>query len=173
MKTTLLLWGFILLSFSRLSAQSPGQSVINSSGNTYRGGGYQVDWSIGETALVTGMYAANGQLIVTNGFLQPQAPAALDQHRYFQPDEVRVLPSPTYDVVEINLLTYQQGRVSLEVYDAAGKVLIQRTLVNPGFGHLERISLGAYAAGTYILRIHLIPEQGFTRKTGSYKIVKL
>jgi hypothetical protein len=173
MKTTLLIWGSIFISVSHLYAQTPAQSVINTSGNTFKSSGYQVDWSIGETALVTEMRPGSGEIIITNGFLQPYTPISPDPLNGFGPEEIRVLPNPTYDIVEINLLTPHQGKAVMEIYDVSGKVLIRRDVVIRGYGHLEYISLGAYAAGTYYLRINLTPAQGFSRKTGSYKIMKL
>jgi hypothetical protein len=173
MRTILLLWAGLLLSVLQLSAQSSTQSVVNATGTSYKGTDYQVDWSVGELALVDQMKAGNGQLIITNGFLQPQTLLALDRNRHFNADEVRVLPNPTYDIVEINLLTAQQGTVSMEIYDANGKVLVRRNVQSLGAGHLERISLKPHAAGTYFLRITLAPVYGFNWKTGSYKIIKL
>jgi len=173
MRTFLLIGAFSLFSLSQLSAQSSPQSVLNASSASYKSNRYQVEWSVGELAVVESMRSANGHLIITNGFLQPHTPVAADRNPQFNNDEIRVLPNPTYDIVEINLLTAQQGAVTMEIYDVTGKVLVQRKAVSAGLGHLERISLAPHAAGTYFLRIQLTPEEGFNRKTGSYKIVKL
>jgi len=173
MRTFLLIWACLLLTVTQLSAQSSTQSVINTTGASCKGGRYQIDWSVGELALVEGMRSGNGHLIITNGFLQPHTPVAADPNPQFNADEIRVLPNPTYDIVEINLLTTQQGAVRMEIYDATGKVLVRRNVVSAGFGHLERISLLPHPAGTYFLRIQLTPAQGSSAKTGSYKIVKL
>lgn len=173
MRTILLLGAGLLLSVLQLSAQSTSQSVVNATGASYKGTAYQVDWSVGELALVDQMKSSNGQLIITNGFLQPQAPAVPDRNPHFNADEVRVLPNPTYDIVEINLLTAQQGWVNMEIYDTHGKIVVRRKVPSLGFGHLERIDLTPHAAGTYFLRINLTPAPGYNRKTGSYKIIKL
>lgn len=173
MRILLLLGAGLFVSVAQLSAQSSTQSVVNATGSSFKDTRFQVDWSVGELAIIDQMKSANGQLIITNGFLQPQTPVALDRNLQFNADEVRVLPNPTYDIVEINLLTTQQGTVSMEVYDANGKVLVRRTVQSLGFGHLERINLAPHAAGTYFLRINLTPAQGYNRKTGSYKIIKL
>ena len=172
MRILLLLGAGLFVSVAQLSAQSSAHSVVNATGSSFQDSRYQVDWSVGELALVEQMSSSNGQLIITNGFLQPQT-LALDMKRQFNADEVRVLPNPTYDIVEINLQTAQQGVVNMEVYDANGKVLVRRTVQSKGFGLTERIDLRAQAAGTYFLRINLTPAQGFSPKTGSYKIVKL
>ena len=169
MRTILLFGAGLLLSVAQLSAQS----VINATGASYKGTAYHVDWSVGELALVDEMKSSNGQLIITNGFLQPHTAASPDPNPQFNAKEVRVLPNPTYDIVEINLLTAKQGWVNMEIYDSHGKIVARRKVQSLGFGHLERFDLTPYAAGTYFLRINLTPAPGYDRKTGSYKIVKL
>lgn len=173
MRTVLLICGSLLLPAIHVAAQSPPQSVTNATGGSYSGGFYQVDWSVGELALVNEMRAGNGQLIITNGFLQPAGLTATNKETRFSDDEIRVRPNITDDKVEITLLTRQQGAVRIEVYDVHGKALFHRTLVSYGTGHTERIRLHSFAAGTYFLKIDLNPAPGSVKKTGSYKIVKL
>ena len=69
-------------------SQSVSSSVINCSGNSYSHGYYNVDWSIGELALVNTIQS-NGYAIITNGFLQPNlADYNNDSRRYFTNEEV-------------------------------------------------------------------------------------
>lgn len=172
MRTVLLLWGGFLLSASQLHAQPATQSVVNSTGNSYSGGFYQVDWSVGELALVNEMRSGNGQFVLTNGFLQSYEAGVPGTSPRFSGDEIRVLPNYTEDKIEVGLLTRQQGKVMMQVYDANGRVVYRKSLVSYGAGHVERIALRPLAAGTYILKIDLIPAPGSVPKTGSYKIVK-
>lgn len=172
MRTVLLLWGGMLLTFSQLSAQPATQTVINATGHSYTGGFYQVDWSIGEAALVTEMRSGDGRFVLTNGFLQSVESGKPTSNQQFSADEIRVLPNYTDDKVEVSLLTRQQGKVMLQVYDAMGKAVYRKTLVSYGAGHVERMALRPLAAGTYILKIDLIPAPSSVPKTGSYKIVK-
>lgn len=172
MRTVLLIWGSILLSVSQLSAQPATQSVVNATGNSYKSGFYQIDWSVGEAALVNEMRAGNGQFVLTNGFLQSGEAGVPSSNLRFSDDEIRVLPNFTEDKIEVGLLTRQQGKVMMQVYDVSGKVVYRKSLVSYGAGHVERIALRPLAAGTYILKIDLVPAPGSVPKTGSYKIVK-
>lgn len=172
MRTVLLLWGGLLLTASQLPAQPTAQSVVNAAGYSYTGGFYQIDWSIGEAALVNEMRSGNGQFVLTNGFLQSADGGVPTSGLRFSADEIRVLPNYTEDKVEVSLLTRQQGKVMLQVYDLMGKVVYRKSLVSYGAGHVERIALRPLAASTYFLKIDLVPAPGSVPKTGSYKIVK-
>lgn len=172
MRTILLLWGSFLLSVAQLSAQPAAQAVVNATGNSYSGGFYQIDWSVGEVALVNEMRSGNGKFVLTNGFLQSYQGGGTGANPHFTADEIRVLPNYTEDKIEVGLLTRQQGKVLMQVYDAMGKVVYRKSLVSYGGGHVEPIALRPLAAGTYILKIDLIPAPGSVSKTGSYKIVK-
>lgn len=173
MRTQLLLGGCLFLSVSQLQAQPTTQNVVNSTGHSYKGTFYQVDWSIGELALVNEMKGSKGALIVTNGFLQSTESTILNNESRFSDEEIRVLPNITVDVVDVNLLTRQQGKVQLQVVDVNGRVVFRRSLTGYGSGHVERLSLRPLASGTYFLKIDLDPAPGSVKKTGSYKIVKL
>lgn len=173
MRTTLLLWACLLCSAGQLCAQPTPQTVVNSAGKSFSGSGYQVDWSLGEMALVNEMRPSNGQLVLTNGFLQPFLSATPGGGTSFTSDEIQVLPNHTYDNVDVKLLISHQSRISMALYDATGKVLLRRVVESPAYGQVERFSLGVYASGTYVLRVYQIPLQGSKRKTGSYKIIRL
>jgi hypothetical protein len=172
MRILLLLWGSILLSVAQLCAQPAAQAVVNATGYTYTGGFYQIDWSVGEVALINEMRASNGQYVITNGFLQSTDGGVSNPSRRFSDDEIRVLPNITDDKVEVSLFTRQQGKLVLQVFDANGRVVFQKKLVSYGTASLERIALRSLAAGTYFLKIDLVPAPGSISKTGSYKIVK-
>lgn len=172
MKTQLLLWGSLLLSVAQLRAQPATQTVVNATGNTYSGGFYQVDWSVGEAALVTEMRSGNGQYVITNGFLQSTEGGVPTPNQRFLDDEIRVRPNLTDDKVEVALNTRQQGKVVLQVFDVSGRVVFRQSSVSYGAGNVERMALRALASGTYFLKVDLIPAPGSVPKTGSYKIVK-
>lgn len=171
MKTILLLGGSIFFSIAQLHAQSTIQAVVNTTGNSFKKDFYQIDWSIGELALVNEM--KGGNLIITNGFLQSTESAFSSTGNRFTDDEIRVLPNLTRDKVNVNLLTRQQGKVMMQVFDVNGRVVYRKSLVSYGTGHMENISLQPMSAGTYFLKVDVDPAPGSVKKTGSYKIVKL
>ncbi len=171
MKLPVLLFLFTV-SGTIVKAQSLASSVINVSGNSYAQGYYSIDWSIGEMAVIETMGIARGSTIVTSGFLQPDKLLEYPSQK-FSAEEVKILPNPTYGNIEINFLTAQQGVLHIGVFDANGKSMLMRKAVSYGIGSIERINLSSLAAGTYFIRIELVPVPGSFKKTGTYKIVKL
>jgi hypothetical protein len=165
---------FTLLAWLTLTARSQSglSSAINVSGNTFSLSNYSIDWSVGELALVHTATSTDGFFVITNGLLQPELPRANNQY-HFSNEEIRILPNLTSNIVEINILTRQQGTVKINVYDATGKKLAIAKTTSNGISSIERINLSNYAAGTYFLKIDLEPIMGSVPKTGSYKIVKL
>lgn len=152
--------------------QSITPQVINTTGGTYSHDYYNLDWSIGELALVNQMQSSD--FIVSNGFLQPfiQYHDLINNDIVFGDGEILILPNPTHDILEIDFRSRQIGEVVLRLYDALGRVLVTNSFYSYGFGQIEKINLTAAKIGTYFLRIELKPEQGFVHKTGTYKIIK-
>lgn len=156
---------------SALHAQCVHTSAVNVSGGNASQGNLVVDWSVGETALVETMVASSGAAVITHGLLQPN-PMLSNTAKVFTQDEIRILPNPTFNVVEINILTAQQGTIDIHVFDAQGRNILTRRTATAGIGSIEKINLTHFSAGAYIIRLDLNPEPGSVRKTGSYKIIK-
>ena len=169
MKTAALL--VLILVQLHTQGQSLSGSAINTSGNSYTKSNYNLEWSIGELALVETMCSSDGRLVVSNGLLQPDMPRA-NILRSFTPDELKILPNPTYDKVEINLSTRQTGVLTILVFDAQGKLVTSAKKTMYGVPVVERIDLSMYGSGTYLLKLELGTTDG-VRKTGTHKIVKI
>ena len=107
-------------------SQSIAPSVINTSGGSFQSGYYQLEWSIGELALVGEMTSSNNSLVITNGFIQPfiQYPATVNTNLVFGNDEIKIFPNPASSYVEINFLSKQRGRITLNFYDGAGRKIL-------------------------------------------------
>jgi hypothetical protein len=165
-----LIWVLVLyLPFSS-KAQSI-QSIFNTGGGSFQQGRITLEWSIGEAPLIENMYAANSSGSISNGLLQPYILAPNNQ--VFDNLEVRVLPNPTYGKLEVRLLTFSKGVVNIALHDAQGRILLSRRTISYGVGSVERFDLSRFAAGTYFMKIDLKPEEGYTPKSGTFKIVKL
>ncbi len=152
------------------SAQNA-SSVINATGSSYSSAAYQFDWSVGESALIETQYSPGGQLILTNGFLQPlslPAPSGL----VFLPGEIRIFPNPTRDQVQINLLLAGPGQARLTIYDSYGRWVYRRQHSQAAGGGTIPLDLRSYAAGTYLLKLEYMQEGGTTKKTGAFKLIK-
>jgi hypothetical protein len=166
---------FSLLFYWSLSfAQSISSKVINTTGGSYTHGIVRLDWSVGEPAIIESMQSQNHEAVVTNGFLQPNnlVPANSSSFQW-APEEIKILPNPTYNIVEINFLTIHTGTISIEVYDNVGKNLIIKKATSYGIGNIEKINLSTQPAGTYLFYITLKSEYGSIKKRGAYKILKL
>jgi len=172
MRTLTLLSALIIINISARS-QSLSSSVINCTGNSYSQGYYNVDWSVGEMALVNTIQS-NGYAIITNGFLQPNlSDFNNDARRYFTKDEVTIMPNPTHGKIEINFSTPQKGNLYLYVYDVNGKLLASDKMLLSGIMISKFVDLSTYASSTYLLKVELKPAPGSVFKSGSYKIIKL
>jgi hypothetical protein len=165
----------LLLISLTAKSQSVSSYVINSAGNSYSQGYYNIDWSIGELALVGSMQTGNKILILTNGFLQPNLSDNCedDVRHHFTTDEIKIFPNPTHGKIEVNFSTQQKGTLYLYVYDAHGKMLTSDQLLSSGIMISKFIDLSSFASGAYFLRVELNALPGSVSKTGSYKIVKL
>jgi Secretion system C-terminal sorting domain len=172
-----LLWLILILTNTSIFciAQSVTPAVVNIAGNSYQHRYYVLEWSIGELAIVDQMKSSQGNLIISNGFLQPftHNPALINVAAQFGPEEIKILPNPTKDIVEINLLTAQKGKVSFELVDATGRIVYVKEFDSYGYGRIEHIDLRRMTGGAYFLKIELAALTGFVSKRGSYKIIKL
>ncbi|HTL10699.1 MAG TPA: T9SS type A sorting domain-containing protein [Chitinophagaceae bacterium] len=156
--------------------QNNPQQVINSTGGSFTNNQYQADWSIGELALVNTMQAGNlkGNYLLSNGFLQPFAAYFKKPGNKFGSDEIRILPNPVVDVVEIDFETALPGDVVFSICDAAGHTLYTKSFTSTGNLHVEKFAMGRLANGLYLLQVRLKSLADDTQETrGSYKIIKL
>ena len=162
-----------LLVWQQGHTQAITPSVLNSSGGSYAQGIYSIDWSVGELSLVTTMKADAKNLVVTNGFFQPNA--IWDKKWYednFTAAEITILPNPTYASFDVQFHTRQQGTITLIVYDVMGRELLRKKGVGYGTETTEKINLAAQPAGTFFLHIVLEPAPGSVAKRQTFKIVK-
>lgn len=170
---TKVLTALLLLNLAA-KAQTATSSVINAAGNSFSQGYYAIDWSVGELAVVNTMSSPNGYIVLTNGLLQPAGSNEnINPGKHFTSDEIKILPNPTFNRVEINISTLQQGTLNIIIYDAAGKQLMTTKTISNGLQRSEKMDLSAFASGTYLFYIELNPLPGSIRKTGTFKIVKL
>ena len=167
---------FFAISFS--FGQTVAPAVVNTAGGSFNDPNYyfRFDWSVGEMALVDKMqsFAGVGLYIITNGLLQPyvNTPGTGNNNSTFGSEEIRVFPNPATNYVEIDFLTKQRGMVSFSLYDNIGQRIYFKSFLSYGLDRIERISLGRFAAGTYMLHIELDPDEGFVSKKGNFKIIK-
>ena len=175
MRNCLLTACFIIYLSTTTFAQPEIPGVINTTAKSYSQGYYVLDWSVGEMSVINTMFAQEQGITLTNGFLQPFLFYSTNNHSssLFDESEIRIFPNPTYNSTEVDFLSKQAGIVSLALYDANAKLIQSKKIFLSGFGMMERLDLSHLAAGTYFLKLHLVPVFGSSFKKGMYKIVKL
>lgn len=154
-------------------SQSVTPATLNATGGTNFFTFYRFEWSFGESMAITTMATPN--LIVTNGVLQPGThnPATINNTSEWDHDEIRILPNPTQNKLEIDFFSKQQGKVTLNLIDESGRFLAQRQFDYFGTGRIEIWNLDQYPSGLYFLNISLNPTGTSVAKKGSYRVVKI
>ena len=165
----------VFFCFFNCRSQSTAPSVINTSGGSFQSGYYQLEWSIGELALVGEMTSSNNSLVITNGFIQPfiNYPATINTNHVFGNDEIKIFPNPASSYVEINFLSKQRGRITLSFYDGSGRKILTVADSYYGVGLIKRIPVSHLPNEVYMLHVDLDPYPGYSSKKGVYKIVKI
>ena len=156
-------------------AQSISPATLNTTGGTYIFTYYRVEWSFGESMAINTMTDANSNVFVTNGILQPNThnPATVNNNTAWDRDEIRILPNPTQNVIEIDFFTKQKGKVIMNLFDEAGKYVGTKQFDYFGNGSIQRWDLSQFASGMYLLNIQLQPTGTSVAKKGSFKVIKI
>lgn len=162
-----------LFFFSSSFAQSVTPAVLNASGGTNFFTFYRFEWSFGEAMVIETQASPN--IIVTQGVLQPEThnPATNSTTNSWDKDEIKILPNPTQNVIEIDFFSKQKGKVNMAFYDAKGSFMGSKQFDYYGTGRIEKWNLNAFPSGTYILNIELVPISPSVAKKGAFRVVKV
>lgn len=155
-------------------SQSVTPATLNATGGTNFFTFYRFEWSFGESMAINTM-GPTSNLIVTNGVLQPGThnPATINNTGVWDRDEIRILPNPTQNRLEIDFFSKQQGKVTINLIDETGRFLAQRQFDYYGTGRIEIWDLNRYPSGAYLLNISLNPTGTSVAKKGIYKVIKI
>ncbi len=172
-KKTRLSLAFIVFG-SVMSLNAFSQQAINVSSHSANINGLRFDYSIGEMTLVT--TERNTNLIVTQGLLQPDGSGSKNQP---QPgntsipinDMVKVYPNPTSNILFVESVENTEAETSYQLFDAAGKIVISKTITLKAGPNKFSLDLESYAAGAYYLMVRKPNAQGILENY-SYKIQK-
>jgi Secretion system C-terminal sorting domain len=175
MKKIYLVFCVLMAAITTGNAQSENLQVINSTGSSSEGGGYSLQWSIGELALVNQMNAEDGSYILTNGFVQPMQASYNNLGIYVGSNNVRIYPNPTSDILEIDFLQNISGNITIQLSNNAGQIMYTNEIAVYGFGFIEKINMKKFTKGNYTLYIRRItPGSGlYESQPAVYKIIKL
>ncbi len=175
MRKLQLLFFTVGIFFSAASfSQSVTPSILNTTGGTYIFGYYRFEWSFGEATAIETMISSSN-LVVTNGVLQPgtNTPATINNTGVWDRDEIKILPNPTPNWLEIDFFSKQKGKVTLQLFDEAGSNLAVKQFDYFGTGRIEKMDLTRYPSGQYFLNIQLTPTGNSVAKNGTYKVQKI
>ncbi|KAA9038492.1 T9SS type A sorting domain-containing protein [Ginsengibacter hankyongi] len=174
----------LLLLLASVYGLSQMPQVINASGGTSKTQGYTLQWSIGELSLINEMDAPDSGYILTNGFIQPpdtlvsapkQPAPVFTNSIQLNSSSIQLFPNPTQDFVVIQSLRRIEGKVSLLLYNDAGRVIYQREILLHGSALFEKINLKRFPNGIYILYIKTMSpsNDGYDFQSGTFKIIKM
>lgn len=171
-------------SISFVNAQVPliTPAVLNSTGGSYddRNSYFRFEWSIGELLLIQTFSLADSTFHITQGLLQPctdkieASPLVV----LFEKSDYKLFPNPTTGKFELNFFIRTNGQMSLQLIDAAGRLLEKRNYEYNQCCHIELFDLSRYANGVYYVMAELKPDKPrsdgleIVRRSG-FKIVKL
>lgn len=156
-------------------AQSVSPATLNTTGGTYFFTYYRVEWSFGESMAINTMTDAGSNVFVTNGILQPNThnPATISNVGTWDKDEIRILPNPTQNVIEIDFFSKQKGKIIMNLYDESGRFMGTKQFDYFGNGSIQKWDLSRFGSGAFFLNIQLQPTGKSVAKKGSFKVLKI
>ena len=154
-------------------SQSVTPQILNSTGGTNFFTFYRFEWSFGEATAIETM--SNSNITVTAGVLQPgtDKPASVNSNTAWGKDEIKILPNPVQNVLEIDFLSKQQGRVTMTLLDESGKQITRSSFMYYGTGSIQKMNVRTYPSGAYFLNILLDPINTSVTKLSAFKVMIL
>jgi hypothetical protein len=144
-------------------AQSVSPYVFNVAGGSYDDptSYYRFEWSLGELLLIQTFAPPDSSVIVTQGVLQPctDKPGSSPMIVLFEKGDYSLFPNPTGGAFELNFFVRETGRMNLQLVDAMGRVLEQRSYLYNGCCRIEHFDLSRYPNGVYMVVAELRPSQ--------------
>ncbi len=109
-----------------------------------------------EIGLVVTNYTANSTVTATFANVSVTGgnitrPAINTQEDLFAVTDFSIMPNPTNGLVEIDLSSYHQRKVQMELYNLQGKLLRSATI--DSIKGKEEVDLTTFASGMYLIRI--------------------
>ncbi len=129
------------------------QTAVNSGfGSVEFDGGYQLDFSIGEMSNVTTIESTSSgiRLQITQGFLQPQPPAASKPRAAMLSfSKVSISPNPATERIQLQGSWGPNQTVHCKFINATGQVVLTQEI----HGNTATFQLDQFRSGIYFLKI--------------------
>ena len=155
---------FCLLSIYS-NAQIKFESTINTTGSSSANATMQLEWSMGEQLSIQQFTA--GSLIITTGILQGSIVKIADPAINA---EVKLFPNPANEFFNASFQFTKTGNMHLQIFDMAGKKLSTFSKAYAVGIYAEKFTSKQLPAGTYIVQVLFITDNGESQK-GSYKMI--
>jgi hypothetical protein len=133
-------------------------------------GNFIISYTIGEMPIIQTF--KNSGLFLTNGIIQPEVSNADAGGTAFGKGEITIYPNPTPNNLFIQYNILEQGKLSLQLYNALGQRIFTDEIIVNSFS-TKKYDLAKYAADAYILKVLFTGDNGNTIKKGKYKIIKI
>lgn len=146
MKKIILFLAIVCFIVIQSFGQNVDRSVIASAGTEMAASSYYLSFTLGE--LVVDSYNSGGYEL-SEGFQQSDISLQSVQEQFLL--DVVLFPNPSSDVIYLEVGT--QNEMQFSLFDAAGRLLLQKTF----FGKTS-IQSSEYANGMYLLRITDLEE---------------
>jgi hypothetical protein len=170
MKRTIIIAGALisLIGLPEVRGQSIAPSTLNATGGTGTISGNIYDWSVSEMTMISTF--SGSSVVVTQGILQPDVlPSGVASKNLAQ--QLQVFPNPASSFLNIRFTSAVEGKLSCQLMDLSGKVLMNRDVTVSHNVTSEQLNIASLAAATYMLEVTF--ETGDGQQTTSYKIEKL
>jgi hypothetical protein len=179
---TLALMSMALLFCIRGQGQSITPFTLNASGGTFDNpSSYtRYEWSFGELVLTDTYTAPGGNLILTQGILQPCTDKVSGEYEMllFGVNEWKIFPNVTTGKFELDFFLITPGQMELQLTDAMGRVINTRRFQYHCCDRIERYDISNMPSGVYFINARFTPERGNiaevfrVRREGTFKVVK-
>ena len=159
----------VFLCFSQLAGQSITPFALSNGGGSVP----NMEWSMGESVSIAN-FSGPGFFLNT-GVLQPLSSVVtsiFDNNTAAFSNELSIGPIPTMNMVHVRARFKQIGNMSLQVLDVKSNLLQNHESGGITSNFDMELSLDAYPAGIYYLRVYFKPIYGVIQ-SGIYKIIKI
>lgn len=127
------------------------QTSLNAGSHQVNIGHHHYEYSIGEMILTSTEHHSN--LIVTQGFLQPQlnSSATTTQVDPGWEGNIMVYPNPVQNILNIEFNSPGPEEYSIQLLDMTGNILYQQLVEKQSSKKVHSMNLSAFTVGSYLL----------------------
>jgi hypothetical protein len=147
-------------------------STFNVAGGSYDNpvSYHRFEWSFGELTLIAAFAPPDSSVLVTQGVLQPctdqlNSPMTL----FFEQGHYSLFPNPTSGKFELDFFIKESGHMQLQLIDATGRLLEQRSYSYNGCCRIELFDLSGRPNGIYYVVAELTPDH---RRADSIEVIR-